>query len=47
MDKVLHMVLYLRRTIMDLKKKKKKKTVYCNYLFEPWRREDLPDDIAG
>ena len=25
MDKVLHMVLYLRCTIMDLKKKKKKK----------------------
>ena len=24
MDKVLHMVLYLRRTIMDSKKKKKK-----------------------
>ena len=25
MDKVLHMVLYLRRTIMDSKKKKKEK----------------------
>ena len=38
MDKVLHMVLYLRRTIMDLKKKKKKKK---NTMF--WSSVSTPD----